>query len=153
MKQPAVFSLEDVLSNTVLMHWKEVGAGPRALLHIEYHRQPVAPGIEYFRVWSSTTRGEWDLVCQYFLAGSPEGTPAGFSFCPPFYSTNLQHMFTTIMENQQCFADHASLLRDGMIQLTAPDAIGAAAAATVMQQAFDTCRLLSPDEQNPLGQE
>ena len=139
------FSLDEMLTNAVVMHWKEFGATSDALLHVEYHRLPSHRGVDYFRVWSSTTHGEWDLVCQYGLSEDQEGRLGTVTFHPPFYSANLGQMFMAIMQNEGCFEDRAEKTRDGMIQISAPTAAEGSAAQAALQKAFADCNIASPE--------
>jgi hypothetical protein len=138
-------SLEEILRNVVVMHWNDFGASSDTLLHIEYHRLPSNKGVEFFKIWSSTVYGVWDLVCQYWTLGDRVGRATGITFHPPFYSANLGQMFTAIMQHQECFADLAVPTRDGMIQISAPSADEGLAATTSVQQAFVNCDIHAPE--------
>jgi len=138
-------SFEEILKNVVVMHWNDFGASSDTLLHIEYHRLPSNKGVEFFKIWSSTTYGVWDLVCQYWTSGARVGRDNGITFHPPFYSANLGQMFTAIMQHQECFADLAVPTRDGMIQISAPSAEEGSAATTSVQQAFVECDIQPPE--------
>ena len=138
-------SLEEILTNVVVMHWNDFGASSDTLLHIEYHRLPSNKGVEFFKIWSSTAYGVWDLVCQYWMSGDRVGRHTGITFHPPFYSANLGQMFTAIMQHQKCFADRAIQTRDGMIQISAPSAEESWAAKSSVQQAFVDFDIHSPE--------
>jgi len=144
----STYSLEEMLSNAVVMHWAEFGATSTALLHIEYHRLPLDHGLDYFRIWSSTTYGVWDLVCQYGMSEDQSGRVAGVTFHPPFYSANLGQMFMAIMQNEGCFEDRAAKTRDGMIQVSAPTAAEGLAAQASLQKAFADCDIKAPESGN-----
>src|SRR5271167_2322539 len=56
--------LDQILESAVALNWKDLIRGAKAgLIHIEYHIG-VERSIDYLRVWSSTVRGYWSLVCQ-----------------------------------------------------------------------------------------
>lgn len=137
-------SLDDVLTDAVLMHWQEFGASNGTLLHIEYHRLPLNKGLEYLKVWSSTVYGTWDLVCQYWMVGDHRGRPPGITVHPPFYSASLGRVIGAIMQNQSCFFDSAVPTRDGMIQVSAPTEKASQAARVSMQKALNDCDIHSP---------
>lgn len=141
----STYSLEEMLTSAVRMHWKEFGAASDTLLHIEYHRLPSNRGLEFFKVWSSTTYGVWDLACEYRMAGVPLGPDAGLTFHPPFYSAGLDQIFTGIMQNQLCFADRAVQWRDGLIQVEAPSPEAIEEAQAAIQKAFADCDIHAPE--------
>ena len=141
----STYSLEEMLTNAVVMHWEEFGATSEALLHVEYHRLPSDRGVDYFRIWSSTTYGEWDLVCQYGLSEDSSGRLGTITFHPPFCSTDLGQMLMAIMQNEGCFEDRAEKTRDGMIQISAPTAAEGVAAQAALQKAFADCDIHGPE--------
>lgn len=141
----STFSLDEMLTNAVRMNWQDLGASDDTLLHIEYHRLPAKGGLEFFKVWSSTIYGVWDLACEYWIEGDGARRTSGLTFHPPFYSAQLGQMFTAIMQNQLCFADRAVATRDGMIQVSAPSREERLAAQAAMQQALTDCRIYAPE--------
>lgn len=54
--------LNQVLESTVVLNWKDLTKNTKALTHVEYHIG-MERSIDYLRVWSSTARGYWSLVC------------------------------------------------------------------------------------------
>ena len=141
----STFSLEEMLTNAVRMNWQDLGAARDALVHIEYHRLPMKGGVEFLKVWSSTTYGEWDLACEYWADSDRAGRTAGLTFHPPFYSVQLGQMLMAIMQNQLCFADLAVQTRDGMIQVSAPTPAERDTAQAAAQNAFAECRIYPPE--------
>ena len=53
--------LNQILESTVVLSWKDLTKNAEALIHVEYHIG-VEGSIDYLRVWSSTSRGYWNLV-------------------------------------------------------------------------------------------
>lgn len=66
---PAVASLQldAMLADALVLYWSDLMPElTSGLIHVEY-RVELHGSVEFMKVWASTTRGHWDLVCEYFL--------------------------------------------------------------------------------------
>src|SRR5579885_468614 len=61
--------LERALEAAVLQCWKElmpVRSSGSGLIHVEYQTSSNG-ALQFLRVWSSTVRGYWNLVCEMWM--------------------------------------------------------------------------------------
>jgi hypothetical protein len=59
--------LDRTLQAAVVQSWEELMPGsPSGQIHVEY--QTGSNGaLEFLRIWSSSVRGHWDLICEMWL--------------------------------------------------------------------------------------
>jgi len=133
--------MDQLLASAVVLSWKDLlHASQRGLIHIEY-----APGksLEYMKIWQLTGKGEWSLVCEYWM---PNGTTAsirdGIRFSNDYHSAGLAGMLKIIMQHQESFAA-ASLMAPGagLIQVTLPTDQESMAAMDCMRHAYESLGL------------
>ena len=84
------------------------------LIHIEYHVERLR-SVEFIKVWSSTTRGLWDLVCEHWMR-SGASNQNGLRFASEYKSERLARMLKSIMQNQEIFLVTTPAGSDRMIQ-------------------------------------
>ena len=140
-KRAMKMQMDRVLTSAVVLSWEDLlPASQGGMIHIEY-----APGksLQYLKIWQLTGKGEWSLVCEYWM---PSGTTAaardGMTFSNKYHSAGLAEMLEVIMQHQDSFA--ASLIASGagLIQLTLPtDEESEAAAADCMRRAYESLGL------------
>jgi hypothetical protein len=113
------------------------------LIHIEYG---FAAGgtLDYLKVWSSLSRGHWLLACEYWMSANTSHA-AGISFENGYQSEALAHVLEVAMQDQNSFVLPPNLGRQGLLQISTPTAEESAAAAAMINVAFD--RLNSTVEQ------
>lgn len=66
---PALESIpvDAVLADAVVLNWGDLMPEPTTvLIHIEYHVEALG-SIEFLKVWASTVRGHWNLICEYWM--------------------------------------------------------------------------------------
>jgi len=108
-------SLRDAISKAVSDNWGDVMPGRDAgLIHVEYQSGP-QESIDQLKVWASTERGRWNLVCEYWMHEHPLGE-RGLRFGTGYYSAGLGESLTGIMQRQQMFAPAKAQPR-GLIQV------------------------------------
>jgi hypothetical protein len=110
-------SLDSVIENAVVLSWNELmPKGTSGIIHVEYHTAPEGL-LEYLKVWASTERGYWNLVCEYWkfsLWSHVPGLIFGKSHHPGEFSRRLE----SVMHHE---GDFAKLPRqDGLIQIYPP---------------------------------
>ena len=90
--------IERVLQSAVVLSWKELLPGPRTgVVQVEYGTAP-EPSLQYMKVWLSTLRGGWDLVCEYWMAAGTNRTPAiGLTFSNGYYSEHLARTLEDVL--------------------------------------------------------
>jgi hypothetical protein len=95
--------MDRILESAVVLSWKDLlHPSQRGLIHIEY-----APGtrLPYLKIWQLTGRGEWSLVCEYWMSRGPTDSPGdGMTFSNDYHSAGLAEMLEVIMQHQDNFA-------------------------------------------------
>jgi hypothetical protein len=127
MKLTESHTLEQMLEAATVASWKELtnGAQPE-LIHIEYN---FAGGtLDDLRIWSSTTRGHWLLICEYWMSAS-DSHNSGMRFDNGYHSEGLAHTLEFVMQHQNSFALPPKLGRPGLLQIPRPTEAEIAAAA------------------------
>ena len=131
--------IDRVLTSAVVMSWEDLlHTSQRGLIHIEY-----VPGksLPYLKVWDLTGKGEWSLVCEYWMSHLPTATATrGMTFFNDYHSAGLAGMFEVIMQHQEHFT--ASVVAGaGLIQVTLPTEQESLAATVCMKQAYESLGL------------
>ena len=111
--------LDAVLADALVLTWSDLMPEPTSgLIHIEYHVGPQG-SLEYLKVWAAPTRGQWDLVCEYFMCSSTS-TKAGLRFANGYKSEGLAGMLGSIMQRQEILVVPTASSADHMIQVFPP---------------------------------
>jgi hypothetical protein len=134
-------NLERILESAIVMSWDDLMRGAdTGLIHIEYG---FAPGgtLDYLKVWSSLTRGHWLLACEYWMSANTFHA-AGIGFNNGYQSEGLAHILEFAMQHQNSLVLPSNLGRQGLLQISTPTTEESAAAATLINEAFD--RLAAP---------
>jgi hypothetical protein len=110
--------MDRILESAVVLSWRDLlhpsQGGP---IHIEY-----APGtrLAYLKIWQLTGKGEWSLVCEYWMPHGPTDSPGdGIKFSNDYHSASLAEMLEVIMQHQENFAPSLKP-GAGLIQVTLP---------------------------------
>jgi hypothetical protein len=124
MNSPTTFPRQqrrlcDAIGEALSVTWADVMPQPdKGLIQVEYE-----PGsehsIDWLKVWSSTKRGHWNLVCEYWMAEHPFGK-AGLQFASGYHSDVLGESLRLIMQHQPQFASPEGSLN--LIQVYPPAA-------------------------------
>lgn len=132
--------LDRILTSAVVLSWKDLlHVSQRGLIHIEY-----APGksLQYLKVWELTGKGEWSLVCEYWMSRGPTAVPPdGMTFSNDYHSAGLTDMLEMIMQHQNRFSDSLDRPGAGLIQVTLPTDQESMAATACMRQAYESLGL------------
>jgi hypothetical protein len=124
------------LNQAVVISWDDLMRGaPTGLIHIEYGFS-AGGTLDYLKVWSSLTRGHWLLACQYWMSANTFHS-AGVGFENGYKSEGLAHILEIAMQHQNWFVVPPNLGRQGLLQISTPTAEESAAAAAVINIAFD----------------
>jgi hypothetical protein len=128
-------SLERILESAIIVSWKDLMRGAAGgLIHIEYNFAPDAT-LESLKVWSSITRGQWLLACEYWMSASTfHGT--GIHFLNGYHSQRLANILEFVMQHQTAFSLPANLGRQGLLQIATPTEEESVAAASI-EEALD----------------
>jgi hypothetical protein len=134
---PARIHMVRVLESAVILGWKDLlPTSQEGLVHIEY-----APGtlLPYVKIWQLTGKGEWSLVCEYWMSRGPTRIPAeGMTFSNGYYSAGLAEMLEVIMQHQESFEAPLIAPGTGLIQVTPPTDQESAAATDYIRQTYES---------------
>jgi hypothetical protein len=105
------------------------------LIHLEYG---FAAGctLDYLKVLSSITRGQWLVACEYWMSASTFHS-AGVHFHNGYQSEGLAHILESVMQHQTAFSLPADLGRQGLLQIPTPTQDESVAAAASVSEALD----------------
>ena len=108
--------LDRILENAVALNWKDLVQAAGGLLQIEYH---IGGGrsVDSLKMWGSTTRGYWSLICDYSI--NP-GWSNGPRFSNGFHSRDLGRLLESIMMNQEMFQHGSEPNSNVVIQVGPP---------------------------------
>jgi hypothetical protein len=128
--------LEQILESAIVVSWSDLmPGGQTGLIHIEYG---FADGgtLDYLRVLSSTTRGQWLLACEYRMSASTVYS-AGVHFRNGYQSEGLAHILESVMQHQTAFSLPADFGRQGLLQISTPTQQESVAAAALVSEALE----------------
>ncbi len=100
-------------------------------IHIEYHVEAMG-SVEFLKIWASTIRGYWNLVCERWMLGG-NSHQGGLHFTNGYNSDRLAKMLDTIMQHQAIFFLGAASGKDRMIQVHPPTDDGRTSANRMME--------------------
>ncbi len=124
-----------ILTSAVVLSWDDLlHVARRGLIHIEY-----APGksFEYLKIWQLTGKGEWSLVCEYWMPnGITTATRDGMTFSNDYHSARLAEMLEVVMQHQDSFTASHIAPGTGLIQVEAPTDQDRVAATDCMKHAY-----------------
>lgn len=111
--------LDEALAEVVVLSWNDLMPEPGSgLIHIEYHVEP--PGsIEFVKVWASTIRGEWNLICEYWM-GPGGSRESGLRLVGKYKSAGLELLLQSVLQNRGIFLPGTVSPGDHMIQVSPP---------------------------------
>jgi hypothetical protein len=92
--------------------------------------------LDYLKVLSSITRGQWLLICEYWMSESLFTAPE-FHFHNGYQSEGLAHILESVMQHQTAFSLPADLGRQGLLQIPTPTQEESVAAAASVSEALD----------------
>jgi hypothetical protein len=139
-KSTMKIQMDEILTSAVVLSWEDLRhVSQRGLIHVEY-----APGksLEYLKIWQLTGKGEWSLVCEYWM---PNGTTVaardGVTFSNDYHSAGLAEMLEVVMQHQDSFTASHIAPGTGLIQVKVPTNQGSVAATDCMRHAYENLGL------------
>ena len=139
-KRTITIELDRILTSAVVLSWEDLlHVTDGGLIHIEY-----APGktLQYLKVWELTGKGEWSLICEYWMSRGSTAVPHdGMTFSNDYHSAGLTDMLDVIMQHQNRFSDSLDRAGAGLIQITLPTDQESLAATACMRQAYESLGL------------
>ena len=133
-----------VLESAVVLSWRDLQhRSKEGLVHVEYGTAP-EPSLQYLKVWLSTTRGTWDLICEYWMSsGSLKLPAAGLTFSNGYHSADLAVMLEQMMQHHDGFPDSLSgECSVNLIQVQSPTEGDRVRAGACMTEAYRRLGLL-----------
>jgi hypothetical protein len=101
--------IEQILESAVILSWNELLSGSdSAIVHVEYATAPEAC-LQYLKIWQSTKRAQWDLICEYWISAGSAGAPQiGLTFGRGYRSPRLTEILESILRHQGGIPDALS---------------------------------------------
>ena len=133
---PENTTIDRILECAVALNWNALASTDEATaLQVEYR---IGPGrsLDYLKLWSSTTRGVWNLLCEYWMQSS-SGHESGTTFTGGNHSGDFTWMLDAIMQHQRAFLPGSSDFVDGLVQVHRPTDADLASARADMNVALD----------------
>ena len=129
-------TLDRILECAAVLNWKDLTRAVEEIsIQVEY-RTAASHELNYVKFWSSTVRGHWHLICEYWMQSS--GTrESGVTFHDGVFSSDLAWMLDAIMQHQAAFPPLPSDFPDGLIQLSRPEESFICPAQKEMTRALD----------------
>jgi hypothetical protein len=110
-------SLELALEDAVVLSWNELmPTATSGVINIEYHTSPEYL-MEYLKVWASSDRGYWTMICEYWKCSLWSHIP-GISFGKGYGPGDFSRRLENVMQHENDF-DMASQ-QDRLIQVSSP---------------------------------
>ena len=129
-------SIDRILECAIELNWNGLTqADETTAMQVEYRTGP-SHSLEYLKIWSSTTRGYWNLVCEYWMQ-SGSGHESGATFSGREYSGDFTWMLDAIMQHQGAFRLGSTDFVEGLVQINRPTDTDLVSAQTDMTQALD----------------
>src|SRR5512146_1990085 len=112
-------SLDRAIENAVVLSWNELmPTATTGIVQVEYHTGPERL-LEYLKVWASTERGHWNLVCEYWKCSFWSHVP-GLTFGKIYRPGDFSRRLESMMQHEDDFAKLPQ--QDGLIQIYPPTA-------------------------------
>ena len=113
------YRVDKALEAGVITYWPELMPNyDNGLIHVEYDFGRNGT-VHYFRIWSSTLRGHWNLVCTY-QAPSSSAANSGVHFENAYRLERMRHILNLIVQHQDAFSAAPNLGREGLLQISTP---------------------------------
>src|ERR1700757_824501 len=98
--------IDRMLESAVVLSWNDLlKPSQKGLINIEHSSGTTLP---YLKIWQLTGKGEWSLVCEYWMASASFGaTHKGITFSNGYRSEGLSGMLEVIMQHQGSFLPSA----------------------------------------------
>ena len=111
-------TFDRILECAVMLNWNDLMRDTPGQVHIECSNAADRT-VEFLKIWSSRLRGNWSLVCEYWM--EPRATiAAGVTYSNGYASIALSEMLHMIMQHQGAFPSNYQPLGMDLIQIKAP---------------------------------
>ena len=129
-------SIDRILECAVALNWNALAHTNGAIaLQVEY-RIGSGQFLDYLKLWSSTTRGVWHLVCEYWMQSSSTHESGTTFTAGGSNAGDFTWMLDAIMQHQAAFIHGSSDFMDGLVQINRPTDSDLASARTDMNEAL-----------------
>lgn len=135
-----------VLESAVVLSWNDLVKGSHSgIINVEYGTAP-EPSLQYLKIWLSTARGTWDLICEYWISPGTSRLPAaGLTFSNGYYSSELKQMLGHLMGHQDSIPDLLSGKSGvSLMRVQPPTEDDRRQAGTCMREAYHHLGLVGP---------
>jgi hypothetical protein len=106
-----------------------------SLPRVDRTKEPTGINVKFDRV---TGRGEWILVCEYWMSRELSRAPVDrLTFSNGYHSAALAEMLEVIMQHQDHFVNSRVRPRASSIQVTPPTEQETSAAGACMRHAYE----------------
>lgn len=128
-------AMNRILECAVILNWSDLmKTSEEGLIHLEC-RTESGRYLDYLKIWSSETRGYWNLVSEYWMCDSSAHV-RGLTFFSGINSEGLTQMLGFIMQNQNIFSTSSDSYSNGLIQVYPPTEEDQTRAMKVMNEFF-----------------
>jgi len=111
--------LDRAVESAVQASWNELmPVTESGSIQIEY-RIESDESLQYLRIWVSTKRGYWNLVCEQWITAAWSHVP-GLQFSEGYYSEALAHFLEIVARHQRAFHSVSGTCRNGSLQISPP---------------------------------
>jgi hypothetical protein len=135
-------TIDRILQCAVALNWKSLTADETTAMQIEYRTGP-RQSLECVKLWSSTSRGYWNLLCEYWMLSS-SAHESGTTFTSGKPSAEFAWMMDAVMQHQREFTSTSNGFVDGLVQISPPTEADMASAQEDMTEALDRIGSLEP---------
>jgi hypothetical protein len=112
-------SLELALENAVVLSWGELmPTATSGMINVEFHNSPENL-MEYLKVWASSDRGYWTMICEYWKCSLWSHVP-GISFGKGYGPGDFSRRLENVMQHENDFDKAVQF--DTLIQIGPPTA-------------------------------
>jgi hypothetical protein len=118
IRTSSTITIDQILESAVILSWADLTHAMPGLVHVEYHTGQDR-SLLFLKVWSSTIRGHWNLVCEYWTEGAYRH-PAGLAFSPGHKSAAFTQLFGSIVEHWDRFSKEYEPESGGLVQIQTP---------------------------------
>lgn len=111
--------LDRILEGAVQAAWDDLMPAAKAgSIQVEY-RIEADGSLQYLKIWASTKRGCWNLVCEQWITAAWSHVP-GLQFSKGYYSESLGHFLEIVARHQKVFISVSGTGRNGLLQIFRP---------------------------------
>jgi len=118
---PAVgtLRLDRTLESAVQASWNELmPVTDTASIQVEYRIESDG-ALQYLRIWASTKRGYWNLVCEQWITAAWSHV-SGLQFSEGYYSEALGRFLEIVARHQRAFHNVSGTCRNGLLLISPP---------------------------------